>query len=453
MAAAATCCRRCRLWLDAQRLPAHIYRLHHASLCYRKHDVSHDYTDPPEALELHHNLAQRLTWLRFTPDLETPFRAYLRDNQRQTVIFTLYVALALWLVFIGIDLGRLDRLEGSGHEKEFIWGSLAQRFPVLLCFVNMLVMLHLRGTTRRQYEWSVIACLASCAVAIPTSSYTIRNLALPETSVTMVLLVSLTFFPLGIRLRTMAPLAVLVALAITLSGPLILRTPEDMRPHWVLTAVVWITFVLSAVAAYHREKGLREQFLLRRLLVWEANHDPLTGLANRRRFREHFEICMRQSERQHESLHLVILDVDHFKLYNDHYGHKAGDEVLCHLASLLQRFTKRPLDLAVRLGGEEFGLLLYGAHPAHIEEQLLQLQENLKLLHLPHTTSPTSSHVTVSMGAALITPQDTLDSAILRADSLLYQAKRQGRNCLKLEPTERTPHAAALAQSATAETS
>lgn len=426
-----------RSWVDAQRLPADIQHLHHSSLCCRKHEVSHDYTDPPEALALHHNLAQRLNWLRFTPDLESPFRAYLRDNQRQTVIFTVYVSMALWLVFIGIDLGRLSRLEGSGHESEFIWGSLALRFPVLACFVNMLLMLHRPSTTRSQYEWSVIACLTSCAVSIPLSSYTIRNLALPETSVTMVLLVSLTFFPLGVRLRTMAPLAVLVALAITLSGPLILRTPEDMRPHWVLTGVVWITFVLSAVAAYHREKGLREQFLLRRLLVWEANHDPLTGLANRRRFREHFDICVRQSERQHEPLHLVILDVDHFKLYNDHYGHKGGDEVLCHLASLLQRFAKRPLDLAVRLGGEEFGLLLYGAHPRDIEEQLLQLQENLKQLHLPHATSPTSSHVTVSMGAALISPQDTLDSAILRADSLLYLAKRQGRNCLKLESTER----------------
>lgn len=395
--------------------------------------VSHDYTDPPQARELHYNLAQRLAWLRFTPELETPFLAYLRDIQKQTVSFTLYVVMAAWVFYIGLDFVRMDRLIGSGHEKEFFWGSLALRWPVLCCFANMFFMLQWNRTSLRQYEWSVIVCIVSCAIAIPMSAYTLRNLAVSEASVVMVLLVSLAFFPLGTRLRTMAPVGVFVCTAITLSGPLILRTPEDIRPHWVLSAVVWITCVLSAVAAYHREKGLREQFLLRRLLVWEANHDPLTGLANRRKFREHFDTCIRQSRRQNDPLHLVILDVDHFKLYNDHYGHKAGDEVLCHLASLLQRFTKRPLDLAVRLGGEEFGLVLYGSHHADIHQHLQQLQENLKLLRLPHATSLTSNHITVSMGVALVGPLDTQDSAILRADSLLYQAKKSGRNCVQID--------------------
>lgn len=392
-----------------------------------------DLIRPPEAQALHINLGQGLKHLRFTEPLEVQFQEHLHYAQRRTVMFSLYVSALVWLFYTGLDVWRLRALAGSVHETEFIWGSFAWRWPVLLCFVVALCILHSQRSTPTQRNWMVMACLLGCSLAIPISSYTLKNLGMPETSVVMVLLVSMTLFPLGIRLRLVGPVALLISLYITAAGPLVLRVPEEMRPHWVLSAIVWITFILSGVAAYYREKSLREQFVLRRLLNWEASHDPLTGLANRRKFQEHLDTCLHQAQRQQAPLYLAILDIDHFKLYNDHYGHSAGDAALNQVAQLLQQHAQRPLDLAVRLGGEEFGLVVFGI-PAHeMAAHLDGMQRELRTLHIAHAASPTASHLTVSIGAALIGPGDTPDTVFRRADSLLYQAKRQGRNQACLE--------------------
>lgn len=382
----------------------------------------------PEAEELHSNLAQQLGRLRFTAALETPFLDHLRSTQTRSALFTLCIVALMWVFYAVLDFWRLHELAGTGHAEEFFWRSMVLRWLVLVCFGCAIYGLVRKTTRRPTYEYALAGSVLACCLGISASSYTLKNLDMPETSVVMVLIVSVAFFPLGVRFRIMAWIAAAVCTIITLSGPALLRDPADMQQHWVLSAVMWLAFVLSGVTAYYREKGLREQFLLRRLLNWEASHDPLTGLANRRMFHEHLDLCMRQAHRERDTLYLAILDIDHFKLYNDHYGHNAGDEVLRQFAGLLQRFAQRPMDLAVRLGGEEFALVIYGVPTAQILPYLQQIQTALAVLHLPHHTSPTAPYVTVSMGAAAVTSHDTQDSAFQRADGLLYQAKRQGRN-------------------------
>ena len=382
----------------------------------------------PEAHELRTNLTQRLGQLRFTPALEAPFLAHLRSTQTLSALFTLSIVGVVWLFFAVLDIWRWHALEDSGHSAEFFWRSIVLRWLVLLCFACTLYTLLRPRTARAAFEYALAGSVIACCIGITSSSYTLKNLDMAETSVVMVLAVSVAFFPLGVRLRVMGWVAAAVCAIVTLSGPALLRDPADMAPHWVLSAVIWVAFALSGVTAYHREKSLREQFLLRRMLNWEASHDALTGLANRRMFHAHLALCMRQAERQGDALYLAIFDLDHFKLYNDHYGHSAGDDVLCQFAQLLQQCALRPIDLAVRLGGEEFGLIVYGVPSAHITPHLQQVQTALTALNLPHCKSPTAGYVTVSLGATAITRTDTQDSAFQRADDLLYQAKRQGRN-------------------------
>lgn len=392
------------------------------------HRLNATRTLSPEADELRSNLTLQLGRLRFTPTLEAPFLAHLRSTQNLSAMFTLCIVGLTWMLYAVLDFWRLHELSGTGHAEEFFWRSVVLRWIVFVCFACAIYTLVRKKTPLSAYEYALAGSVIACCLGINASSYTLKNLGMPETSVVMVLIVSVAFFPLGVRLRIMGWIGAAVCAIVTLSGPALLRDPADMLPHWVLSAVMWIAFVLSGVTAYYREKGLREQFLLRRLLNWEASHDPLTGLANRRMFHEHLDLCMRQAHREHHALYLAIFDIDHFKLYNDHYGHNTGDEALRQFASLLQRFAQRPMDLAVRLGGEEFALIIYGMPASKILPHLQQIQTALAELELPHNASPTAQHVTVSMGAASISPQDSQDSAFQRADGLLYQAKRQGRN-------------------------
>jgi diguanylate cyclase (GGDEF)-like protein len=162
-------------------------------------------------------------------------------------------------------------------------------------------------------------------------------------------------------------------------------------------------------------------------LSWQASHDALTGLSNRRLFDERLRLLLRQSRREQQGLVLMLLDVDHFKGFNDRYGHPAGDQALCDLANLLQAQASRPLDLAARLGGEEMALLLYGARRADAERLAATLLERLRGLHIAHAGSA-SGRLSLSVGLSEASLDDTARSLYQRADHLLYLAKQRGRD-------------------------
>jgi diguanylate cyclase (GGDEF)-like protein len=127
---------------------------------------------------------------------------------------------------------------------------------------------------------------------------------------------------------------------------------------------------------------------------------------------------------------LLMVDIDHFKLYNDHYGHPAGDATLLQVASAMRRAAGRSQDLVARYGGEEFAILL-----PQLDEQgaigvARRLMHELEMLDLPHAASPTSQRLTASIGIASMAPDEhSLPADLVRvADALLYQAKAGGRN-------------------------
>lgn len=164
-------------------------------------------------------------------------------------------------------------------------------------------------------------------------------------------------------------------------------------------------------------------------LAQQSTMDELTGLANRRRFDEALVTEWQRAARSVTPLSLLMVDIDHFKQYNDHYGHVAGDECLRRVAGVLDQCVRRAGELVARYGGEEFVMLLPGADMEHACETA---QKCLQLMHkeaLPHAASDTCTQVTFSIGVACLLPDATLEPTrmVNAADTAMYRAKSGGR--------------------------
>ncbi len=177
-------------------------------------------------------------------------------------------------------------------------------------------------------------------------------------------------------------------------------------------------------------RDVTEQRRYRNMLETLSATDGLTGLANRRRFDETFEHEWTRCMRDQVSLSLVIMDIDFFKGFNDHYGHLAGDDCLRQVADALVSVVKRPGDLAARYGGEEFTCVLPNTDASGGETVAYKVRERLKEIAIPYSFSPVADHVTLSFGVAAVVPQkDQVPSDLIQlADDLLYWAKQNGRN-------------------------
>jgi len=200
-----------------------------------------------------------------------------------------------------------------------------------------------------------------------------------------------------------------------------------------MSVLLFFAAFVGAVGAYLREYAERDQFLLRRQLHYSAMSDALTGIGNRRYFAQHAAAALRQAAREREDVVFAVLDVDHFKSFNDRYGHHAGDMALHMIAQSLKQGLRRPLDLVGRLGGEEFGLLLYGPAPNEALVLLEGLVTTVAGLAIPHDASETASCLTVSIGAACFDGRESLESLYRRADAALYAGKAAGRNRVELD--------------------
>src|SRR5262249_39701063 len=174
----------------------------------------------------------------------------------------------------------------------------------------------------------------------------------------------------------------------------------------------------------------RELAASRDMLAQLAVEDPLTGVANRRRFDAMLEQEWNRAQRGGHWLTLVLLDVDFFKRFNDPYGHPRGDACLRAVAQAVAARCRRPTDLVARYGGEEFALVLPETDPDGVRALLRAVLEAVDALQIDHAGSGCARHVTVSLGAASTPPPAEADRASLveRADRLLYLAKDGGRH-------------------------
>lgn len=197
-----------------------------------------------------------------------------------------------------------------------------------------------------------------------------------------------------------------------------------------LGATDFITKPVSPPVVRARVKNHVELKRYRDFLTEIAFVDGLTQIPNRRRYDEFLDTEWRRAIRRETSLSMVLMDIDHFKQFNDTYGHLEGDRCLQDVAAALEKSLMRPADLAARYGGEEFACLLPETDMAgamHLAEKLRDAVEQLKL---PHKSSLTAAHVTISVGVASViaTAERASDDLFKLADKALYSAKETGRN-------------------------
>jgi diguanylate cyclase (GGDEF)-like protein len=196
--------------------------------------------------------------------------------------------------------------------------------------------------------------------------------------------------------------------------------------------VVWL--ILTLIIVYGRFMLMRwfneawwryeqNQLLISRLDML-AHQDGLTATANRRALEKHLS----QAIAQQRPFSIIMLDVDYFKRYNDHYGHQAGDACLAAVAVILRESVRTPEDVVARYGGEEFVVMLLDANLAQAEAVAGRIQQHLQQRALAHATSAVAAYVTVSMGLASSAPDLAAEPLIALADAALYRAKEQGRN-------------------------
>lgn len=196
-----------------------------------------------------------------------------------------------------------------------------------------------------------------------------------------------------------------------------------------LGAVDYVTKPISPLVVQMRVRNHLELKRARDLLARQAHFDTLTGLANRRHFDEKMETELRRSHRMREPLSLILIDVDHFKQFNDRYGHQAGDDCLREVAGAIAGSLNRPADLAARYGGEEFACVLPGSALDGAERVAEAVRLAILGLNIPHVGSP-HLNVTASLGVASCRPDpDTAARTLIQtADACLYKAKASGRN-------------------------
>ena len=210
-------------------------------------------------------------------------------------------------------------------------------------------------------------------------------------------------------------------------------------PHLIMLTGFLFTFLVAAYlrVTMVRSAEIEELVKARTRKLNETNDklanlsmtDGLTDIPNRRNFDSHLDVEWKRGIREQQPLTLMLIDIDCFKAYNDHYGHLQGDQSLRRVARVLHEQTSRPRDLVARYGGEEFALIL--PHTDCAAKSLgEQCRAAVESLSLPHTASPINPCVTVSVGVASMIPQRGSQAVdlIAQADQALYHAKKTGRN-------------------------
>ena len=197
-------------------------------------------------------------------------------------------------------------------------------------------------------------------------------------------------------------------------------------------AIDYVTKPVNATIVIARTRNHLELKRYRDYLTEIAFVDGLTEIANRRRFDENIEMEWQRARRSGDWLSVVLLDIDHFKQFNDTYGHQAGDDCLKKVAKALKKALNHPADVIARYGGEEFVGILPQTDAAGAEALGNTLRQTVAALNIPHKASSAADHVTISVGTASVeVPKDGDYSALIEAaNKNLYKAKESGRNCV-----------------------
>lgn len=377
-----------------------------------------DFRDTPYGRQLHGGF--RL--LRFAPELEREFRRYLDRHARLSQRLA-----ALLLIFaVGGYLyceHRLFDLADTGWLTTLTLLRLLQILPGVVVLVLTFYSRRFRAQANRIFP--VLLVMVGMLAALIDIRFETLDAELNFRYGAGLLIVA-SFFFLGVTFWWALLCAVLIVLADVCMASLILSA-EQMPEHWIAVSYYLLLLIIGAISRYVHEYSQRDQFLTRQLLGWVAEHDALSGLANRRSHDRALPQRIAQARRDRRPLSLLLLDLDDFKAYNDTFGHPAGDALIRTFGELLAGFARRPLDEAARVGGEEFALLLYNCDNAAAQRIARQVINALTALDIRHPHDP-AARVGVSIGIATLQDGQQAEQLYHCADTALYQAKSGGKN-------------------------
>ncbi|HEX7079898.1 MAG TPA: diguanylate cyclase [Gammaproteobacteria bacterium] len=365
--------------------------------------------------------------LRFHGPLEKEFREfYLAQNLPRGRLAMLIALLPLFAVTVLASM-----LEPSAATPHMNRLRLFVLFPLLL---GTVISMHLEIAKR----WYTELAATSITLAGIVVTYICHVAALNGASYllsgqVLVILYACLFLGLLFDVATVVG-GVLVVWHIVIG--LIVDLPVEQL--WYSCAILGTAAATASITTYKLEHAIRTNFLETRLLHDLAERDGMTGLYNRRIFDDHAKRVWRQSRREEQTLAIVFVDIDDFKVYNDLYGHQAGDDCLKKVAATIARSAKRPFDFTARYGGEEFVVLLYGPPSDYARSMPERIRQDVAALAIPHEGSRAADVVTVSVGVALAGPGSarSLAGAIQVADEALYEAKKAGRNRVVFKTTD-----------------
>jgi len=379
--------------------------------------------DSPYALQLQRGFPG----LKFEASLEQRFRRAMRTELLPQIRRNLWIALA---IVVGFSLMTHTVLEPEVN-RLMDQIRLAMFGPILV-----LGLVLVRSPLYHRY-YAIVCLIATPVFGAGVAWLHVIAAAHGVNLISTVIIMTIfIYFMLGMLFYAAlgAALAVLVfyLFAAAVAG-------LGMEQILIDAGVLVSANLICAMVCHSLERANRTNFLEERLLIEMASSDGLTGIHNRRLFDEHIDRIWPQAVRDQIPLALMLIDIDHFKAYNDHYGHQAGDECLRQVAWCLTRSARRPLDVTARYGGEEFAIILYDARRDHVEEVARSIQAGIAALAIEHLASPADARrLTVSIGAACVEPVAGRShfGFIQLADEALYAAKARGRDCVMIMDKE-----------------
>lgn len=374
-----------------------------------------------------HQLSSGFSWLRFVGPLEQEFRENLRDQTRWSVCAHLCLGIGLVLSFILIDSYVLHRL----MTQQLFWARCGALLPLAIC----IAIVSRRSLYDRFYSPAIQFLAPIFGISVVQNALLAQPLGISFFPAVVLTVIGI-YLLVGLRFHAALRSGFLVFAAYIAMALWWIEEPPNIAIYNGL--ILLAANIIGAAACYTMEHLHRTHFLEARMLMDAANRDGLTGIHNRRALDRHLERVWQQAIRERASVALLLIDIDHFKLYNDYYGHQAGDESLKQVARLLAQSCRRPLDFVSRYGGEEFAIVLYDARRDYVDALCAMVMTGLTELGITHSISPGNKRLTVSIGAACVIPEAGRShfGFLQLADEALYAAKDGGRDCFVVRDVE-----------------
>jgi diguanylate cyclase (GGDEF)-like protein len=362
---------------------------------------------------------------RFEAELEAEYvRARLLNNR---TLFRMASLLGLIVTFL-----RIAELAVTGGGALVRAQPFAIVFPVVVATMSaLLAWFAWHPSYLRRYLPLANFAVPTRNVFVSVAVAAMAARGQVELLIVMPIMVLSPFFFLGLHFRPAVVSVALTIVSFTVAA-LVFAMPATALAR--SCGFLVITAAVSALAAWQTERQSRRSFLEGRLIAQLAEQDALTGAKNRRVFDEQLTRLWQQAVEDQRPLAILLIDVDHFKDYNDRYGHQAGDVALQQVATAVQAQIHRPLDVLSRYGGEEFAALLYDIDGVQARDIAERMRRAVSDLSIEHRGSRTARVVTVSIGVAAIQPSAHRGplGALQLADEALYAAKVRGRDNVHL---------------------